>query len=324
MGSIKKTIITKLLILSAVSIFSAVSVFAGAWHFSAEPLFGFRYGTLGEYVYTPDTNGAYAKLSELDWEMKPLWYYGGKISFGWQGISVSGYAEGFIPAGTGSMYDSDWINLTDVKNDYSVSENHLNGTYSAGLLLGYEFTINRYLSIKPFLGYDYQDIYFSGQNGVGWYGDSQNISWDNEKAKHIDFTGYTLITYHSCEHITWTGFSILSSPVKFFSFSAAFSVSPYTYIEALDYHCYKRSNYFLDIMSSWFSVYKLETSAAYHFAQNFSLNLAVSWLFSSIIYGSDYQASSSSGPWTKALNIQGATSLNYCEASLALRYSFNF
>ena len=44
-----------------------------------EPLFGCQYGTLYEYVFANyRTNKSNRKLSQLDWEMKPIFYAGGK------------------------------------------------------------------------------------------------------------------------------------------------------------------------------------------------------------------------------------------------------
>jgi hypothetical protein len=303
------------------------SLNAADWSFSAEPLFGVRYGTVNEYVYTKNSSGDYQKLSELNWEMKPVFYYGGKVALEWKNLQLSGYGKGFIPMRCGNMHDSDWYAKSspypvDIKTDYSISDNYLTGTYSAGCLLGYKFSITNYLSIKPFIAYDYQDIYFSGKDGEGWYGDAQNIPWNDKNAVHIDFTGYTLITYHSYEYITWTGFSIFSYPSDRFSLDASFYISPYIYVQALDYHCY-RDIYFLDCISGWFSVYKIETSAAFNFTKNLSLLLSASWTFSTTIYGSDYTSASLSGAWYESEAL-GGTSLNYGEASLGIRYRYGF
>lgn len=310
-------------------ILSCTALHAADWSFSAEPLFGVQYGTVNEYVYKKNSSGDYQKLSELNWEMKPVLYYGGKFALEWKNLQLSGYGKGFIPMRCGNMYDSDWFYENfpypvDIKTDYSISENYLTGTYSAGCLLGYEFHINTYLSIKPFFAYDYQDYYFSAKNGEGWYGDSKHIPWDDENAVHIDFSGYTLITYQSWQYITWTGFTVFGYPSDRFSLDASFFVSPYMYIQALDYHCY-RGNYYLDCMSGWFSACKIETSAAFNFTKNISLHLSASWTFSAIIFGPDYSSSSSaSGSWAEAADAKGGTSLNYGEASLGVRFNPGF
>ncbi|MCK9170584.1 MAG: hypothetical protein M0P01_09240 [Treponema sp.] len=333
MRPLKKIISTKLLIFSAVSILSVVPVFAGDWNLSAEPLFGVRYGTLGEYVYTPDTNGDYAKLSELDWDMKPQWYYGGKISFGWRGISISGYAEGFIPAAAGSMYDSDWMNITitsdaDTKTNYSISENTLISSYKLGADASYTFYLDKYVSVQAIAAIDYMYTNMEARNGYGWYADNYTLgssvgySHDSDKAVYYPSGKLSGIDYTREDMFTWIGVTNIITPFRQFTGTLSFFISPYTYIQSLDHHYGKA--YYVDIMKGYCSAYKFETSGSYNFTKNILLQLSVSWLFSEIIKGDDYQASSSSGPWVKISNIISGADLNYCEASLALRYSFNF
>jgi hypothetical protein len=333
MAPLKKIISVKLLILSAVSFLSVFPVFAGDWNLSAEPLFGVRYGTLGEYVYTPDTNGDYAKLSELDWDMKPLWYYGGKISFGWRGVSISGYAEGFIPAGAGSMYDSDWQNITinsdaDTKTNYSISENTLISSYKLGADASYTFYLDKYVSVQAIAAVDYMYTNMEARNGYGWYADKDTLdssvgySYDSSNAVYYPSGNLLGIDYTREDMLTWIGITSIITPVRQFTVTLSFFVSPYTYIQSTDHHYGK--GYYIDIMSGFCTAYKFETSGAYNLTKNILLQLTVSWLFSGIIKGDDYFSTSQTGSWTKVSDIISGADLNCFETSLALRYSFNF
>jgi hypothetical protein len=333
MNRLKRTISVKLLILCAVSILSAVSVSAGDWHLSAEPLFGVRYGTLGEYVYTPDTNGDYAKLSELDWDMKPLWYYGGKISFGWRNISISGYAEGFIPAGAGTMYDSDWQNITinsdaDTKTNYSISKNTLISSYKLGADASYTFYLDKYVSVQAIAAIDYMYTNMEARNGYGWYADnhilgsSVGYSYDSGKAVYCPSGTLSGIDYTREDMLTWIGVTNIITPFRQFTGTLSFFVSPYTYIQSTDHHYGK--GYYIDIMSGFCSAYKFETSGTYNLTKNILLNLTVSWLFSNVIKGEDYFSTSQSGSWTKISDIISGADFNYGEVSLSLRYNMDF
>ena len=62
-----------------------------------EPLFGCQYGTLYEYVFANyGTSKSYRKLSQLDWEMKPIFYAGGKADILYKLFDFSFYGGGFF------------------------------------------------------------------------------------------------------------------------------------------------------------------------------------------------------------------------------------
>lgn len=336
MYELKTTLVKKLLILSAAFTFSAASASAGDWHFSAEPLFGVRYGTLGEYVYTPDTSGSYQKLSELDWDMKPVWYYGGKASFGWRGISLSGYAAGSIPGRTGSMYDSDWQNITingdaDTKTNYSISENTLTSSYKLGADVSYTFYLDKYVSVQAIAAVDYMYTKMEARNGYGWYADASTLgtsvgySYDSDNAIYFSSGELRGVDYTREDMLTWIGVTNIITPFRQFTGTLSFFVSPYAYIQSIDCHYGNGSNnYYIDIMSGFCSAYKFETAGAYNFTKNFSLRLTVSWIFSGIIKGEDYYSTSQSGPWTKVSDVRSGADFNYGEASISMRYNPSF
>lgn len=333
-----KAFTSRFLILSAVLIFSGISASAGDWHFSAEPLFGIRYGTLGEYVYEPDTNGDYQKLSELIWDIKPSWYYGGKVSFGWRGISISGYASGFVAGRTGSMYDSDWQNIqinsdADTKTNYSISENTLTSSYKLGADASYTFYLDKYVSVQAIAAIDYMYTTMEARNGYGWYADKKTLikngitattgyAYTNDNAVYYPSGMLLGIDYTRQDMLTWIGITNIITPVKQFTGTLSFFVSPYTYIQSLDHHY--GGYYYIDIMSGFCSAYRIETSGAYNFTKNLAMQLSVSWLFSNVIRGDDYASTSESGPWTEESDIRSGADLNYCEISLSVRYGLNF
>jgi hypothetical protein len=308
------------------------ALYAADWSFSAEPLFGVRYGTVNEYVYEKNSSGDYQKLSELDWDIKPVFIYGGKIALAWKSLQLSGYAAGAIPGNTGSMSDSDWQNITinddaDTKTNYSISENSLVSGYTFEGILSYSFPILKFFSAGPSAGISYTYYSTEARNGYGWYADKSTLkeavgkSYDSSDAVYYAKGSLLGIDYTREEMITWAGFTAVFKPVKQFTGTFSFIISPYTYIQSLDHHY--GGHYFIDIMDGWFSVYRLSASAAYNFTDSLSLLLNVSWCFSNILYGDDY-SSLSTDHWTEESESKSAASLNYGEASLGLRYSYGF
>mgnify|MGYP002508883939 CR=1 FL=1 len=90
-------------------------------------------------------NNEYKKLSHLNWQHLNNVYLGGNVTFSFWDFDLSVSAAGFIPKRSGTMDDSDWINLDSVKNIYSISENYLWRSAFAGVNLQYDFDILNWL-----------------------------------------------------------------------------------------------------------------------------------------------------------------------------------
>jgi hypothetical protein len=303
---------------------------AADWSFSAEPLFGVQYGTVNEYVYQKNSSGDYQKLSELNWEMKPVLYYGGKLTLEWKNLQLSGYGKGFIPMKCGNMYDSDWQNITinddaDTKTNYSISENTVTSSYKLGADVSYTFYLDKYVSVQAIAAVDYMYTKMEARNGYGWYADKWSLgtsigySYDSNNAIYIPSGKLLGIDYTREDMLTWIGITNIITPFRQLSTTLSFFVSPYAYIQSIDHHYGK--GYYIDIMSGFCSSYKFETTGMYNFTKHFSLRLAVSWIFSGIISGVNYYSTSQSGPWAEVSDVRSGADFNYVEASLSMCYS---
>jgi len=98
-------------------------------------------GEAREFVYYRDQ-----RLSELDWDMKPLRLYGAELSLLWdRGPAVTLGGSAALPGKTGSMQDYDWLNLlTDGSGDlthYSKSGADLAFAYTARAEIGWRFLL---------------------------------------------------------------------------------------------------------------------------------------------------------------------------------------
>ncbi|MDR1306938.1 MAG: omptin family outer membrane protease [Treponema sp.] len=145
-----------------------------AFSLSAGP--GMMYGTAYEIVYQDSASEDY--LSELRWELKPLWYLGLKASFGpgdilrrW-GISLELAVKAGLPMKTGTLEDRDWLTST-VPGSLTHFSSHDNKTRAAVLAdLDFAFSLpfkGRFF-FKPLLSLDYVFLSMEARNGYIQYG----------------------------------------------------------------------------------------------------------------------------------------------------------
>lgn len=271
------------------------------FHFSVEPVVSFRTGTIGEYVFLKNSSYSSNKLSELDWDMKPIFAVGIRANGGWKGIGVTGYVSGAVSSKCGTMADSDWLNVQyselsnyQYKTNYSESDNYVDSCINAGVQAGYTFNLPYHFSITPFAAFDFEHIAFTAKGGNAWYGTQSNstyyypyndashqytYNWDDDE-KVIGYERYT--------YIPWIG---LSAGYKFdfgLSLSASFQTAPYVYCESQDDH-YLTGNVYVDACSDNFCAFKYAFSASYRINRWNTVNLDISYFLLNTITGKSYQ-----------------------------------
>ena len=324
---VKLLIINFLLIVFAACFSTNAS--AKNWSISVSPILGLHIGKLGEYVFNKNADGEYKKLSQLNWEIKPIFHYGGQLAIAWKWLSLSAYGQGCIPMRCGNMDDSDWLNLNSVKNIYSIHENSLASSYSFGGTFAYTFRPQDTFALQFFCGIDYECIAMEARNGYGWYGEGWNTAavlekgaWDGngtkfyEKVAGIDYMRETVRTWLGC-----------GMEMKFInnrlSLTLSFSLSPYLYVQSLDHHYgNNKQHYNIDIIHGVLSAYKPRALVVFNFNKNFSIFLDASWIFSQIVQGKTYRALSVN-TWN-LLAAKGGASFNYADISLGGTYRFAF
>ncbi|MFA6937915.1 MAG: omptin family outer membrane protease [Treponema sp.] len=326
-----------LLICSAVLIFFNLALAAEEKTSSVtiEPFTSIKYGKLGEYVYDTDSNGDLQKLSYLEWEVKPLVLAGLNASAKTKNITIAyNFLSYGVPLSSGNMYDSDWMALTDMKTNYSISENTLNHFLQAGCNVNYTFKTNTIISITPGAGFDFSSISFSARNGYGWYGDyersttHENISWNSPYAKYYASGELMGIDYSRETFYTWLGFSANADFNKYFSLSFSAYISPYTFVSSIDKHFSNSTSTvytaYNDLMDCYFSYFKTSLASEVNFSKNFSLCLNVNCLIGESAIGitySKYVTPTYEG--TKSLLSSKSKSDTFeLEASLSCRIRF--
>jgi len=141
---------------------------------SAWTSFGALLGQLEEIVYPP--SGYHAeKLSQLLWDVKPVFYYGLSLDFSriqpldkWGGFATLSLRNG-IPGKSGEMEDRDWVSKeNDSLTHLSVHDNYTNELFLFDASAGFSFPIRKIL-LKPYVTMSYMRFSFTGQHGHGTY-----------------------------------------------------------------------------------------------------------------------------------------------------------
>ena len=315
--------IIKLLIIIFLFVRITYDIAAKDWSVSVTPLFSVEYGTIGEYVYKKDAAGDYKKISELNWDIKPALYFGGAVGVSWKAFAISGFARGAVPMLSGDMEDSDWKTLTDLKTTYSVHKNTVASSYAFGGQISFAFQIADTFAIRPIIGLDYTYIALEARNGRAWEGYNKlthtGIAWNDPAAIPYVPLG---IDYMREELHTWLGISLDTVFNNKLTLAFSFTLSPYTYIQALDHHYGDSDTYFADILHGWFSAYRFGVETAYAFNKNISFKLALSWTLMRPVQGATYDANRPTGPWHGSDSAQGGASCSAGEIAIGCTYRF--
>jgi len=153
--------------------------------------FGVFLGQAEEIVYPPSEYKA-KKLSQLLWDIKPVFYYGLSLDFSraqplekWGFFTTLSLRNG-IPGKSGKMEDRDWTSTeNDALTHYSVHDNKTNTLFMLDVSAGLSFPIHQFL-LKPSITFSYMYFSFTGQYGHGTYpqGDVSFADWE----KVINYT----------------------------------------------------------------------------------------------------------------------------------------
>jgi outer membrane protease len=215
--------------------------------FSLAPQFGFVYGQAMEYVYPLPGETKNELLSELAWDMKPVFYFGVQAEFGridmmsGPGFFASLSFKAGIPADSGVMEDRDWFSSENTGlTRFSSHTNRTNAFFLLDAAAGVSFPVKSFLYIKPFASFSWMHFSFTGRDGYGIYND-----WE---PKEQDFTGIKGISYQQDWLQIAAGFSAGTNIFYPFTFDISFQITPLTYCAATDNH-HLRNTIFRDFTS---------------------------------------------------------------------------
>ncbi|QTQ15255.1 omptin family outer membrane protease [Treponema parvum] len=297
------------------------------WTWSAEASLGFIYGRMGEYAYYD--KGSSDKLSYLEWDMKPLWFYGVDLEAASEKFSFLVNLKGFVPASCGYMQDSDWLQdyqwgtgNRSVKTNYSEHDNFLTSGFSSFGEISYKFCPSEKIFVFPLFAIEYQDMYFSGRDGTAWYGKDNFYPYNAGGGYSTiqDFFG-KVIDYERRDVYVWLGCRASWVFSDKWNFSVSGYVAPYVYMWSRDSH-FLRSIYFVDIGYDRFCAGKLKIAANYSLKKKVSLKLEAGCLMTEEIHTSKAFQSSEKDNGYYEVDAEDGFSSEYFEYSVAVKFLF--
>jgi outer membrane protease len=199
-----------------------------------EQQLGFVNGQALEIVYSlPEA--ASELLSELTWDMKPVFYLGLKVDIELidimrrPGIFSSLSFKAGIPEDTGVLENRDWMfRNSDAMTHFSSHTNRTNRFIMADAVIGASIPVASFMYIKPFISGIWMNFWFTGRDGHGEY------PWGNEV-----FSG-DVIHYEQNWYLAAAGISLGTRLLFPFTFDFSFQISPFAFCDAFDEHIERR------------------------------------------------------------------------------------
>jgi outer membrane protease len=212
----------------------------GNYGFSISPQAGFIYGQALEYVYPLQGETKAEFLSELRWDMKPVYYLGLQFDFGKINVMSSpGFFSSLafkagIPHDSGVLEDRDW--LLPSSDELTHFSSHTNKTlqfFSLDVSIGVSLPVKSYFYISPFISSSWMRFAFTGRDGYKKY--------PNEP--EIRITG-DVISYVQDWLLFSPGVSVGTKLLYPFSIDLSFKASVFTYCADTDEHYKMETTYF--------------------------------------------------------------------------------
>ena len=281
------------------------------FHFSIEPRISLSYGELNELLYSSDGN----LVSQLDWEQKPLFYYGLEADITLKNFRIITLFESSLPVGTSYMYDYDDFDGNGTFDKLSKHPIDRTINFNTELTFSYNLQLSSAFTIIPLLHFQYLFNKFEADKGLILFG--QRTQGKTVYANKIDYLRHSFFIF--------SGISLKISPLKKSFFTVDFLISPWGYQYAIDYHHgsgkdprYPFSTY--DYIYSYFSKFKFNVSANCIINSFFSIQVFTSFLFGSADNGYFYTDYESDELYLSSQ--KSGAKINYIKTGLSLRFNF--
>ena len=253
--------------------------------FSTSANFGMLYGHAEEIVF-PYAEHKAEKLSQLLWDIKPVFYYGLSLNFSridpldkW-GFFADISLKNAILSRCGRMEDRDWMSTeNNLLTHYSAHDNVINNLFLTDIYTGASFPIKGFLLIKPHINISLMHLAFSAQYGYGLYAeDHKDGTYGpfSEAVRHSWEDWDKVVNYTQRWFSFGTGFSFGYYFLDHFSAELSFRINPLVLCNDLDEHLttnkssgqyssfrdYMRGGIFIEpgAQLSWFITKRLELS----------------------------------------------------------------
>lgn len=250
---------------------------------------GFLYGVSKELVYTEP--GSDTLLSELDWAMEPLFYWGLRVELRPARARASGFVarlalrSGFAGY-AGTMTDTDWMNGDGTKTHFSAHDSYVEQAFLADLRAGWTFPLGRTLQLLPYAGVGYMHFRWTARDGYLQYagynsGTGQYNEWSSSLPK-TDLYG-TGIGYEQLWFLPYLGAELAWTATERWTLAGSLSAAPWAVCADQDDH-YLRGLQFTETTSGGFAL-EPRLEATLKLSDRTSLSLAGSYRFATGLRG---------------------------------------
>jgi outer membrane protease len=307
-----------------------ISLFGKPYEFTLSGGPGFMYGTSYEIVYKNSVSNRY--MSELQWNIKPLLFFGLDIDFGpqeplehWGFFAGLGIKAG-LPMVTGIIEDRDWLEPTTVPGSltlFSSHENHTKAAFLANLNTGLSLPVQKFM-FKFYLNFDY--MYFSWEARDGYTQYDKNIRakgdntpyvpWDSGFQKNYANALGLGISYVQHWFLFSTGIGG-KLPLGRFTLSADVFLGIPVCIGIDDHH--KRRIRFTDYLYRGLLI-KPQLGVSFAISDHFDIGLSAAYWYIGETRGDTYQQNQGGGGYWAKVREPGGASFKAFEGMLALTY----
>jgi outer membrane protease len=295
--------------------------------FAVAPLFGMLYGQSEEIVYPFNTRADY--LSQLTWDMKPLFYYGAQLDMTyhnpvreWGTFAALAFRAG-IPGETGRMEDRDWQSIENsALTNFSSHINQTTGFFWIEGGAGFCFpALSRY-QFRASLNASYMYFAFAGQDGYATYArakqpDGGTYYSISDSPSSYTFSG-NVINYRQHWVIVAPALAASARFLTHFSGELSFKISPLIFCTDEDEHLATQT-VFRDY-TRWGLFLEPGAKLAFSPIERFELALELAYRFITESRGETYQAPMGTENFTAS--GEGGTGLSLLDAGLKFKIRF--
>jgi outer membrane protease len=240
---------------------------------------GFLYGCGEELVYKYPGGDAY--LSQLLWDMKPLFYLGTALDFSRiNPLEKPGFLGGLslkfgFPGKTGFVEDRDWQTRHDELTNYSRSDSYTNGAFLLDFLAGLSLPVQKFGVLKFYWTFSWMSFQWTGRDGYVQYSPDENTPLDGG-AEKIPLYGASVV-YLQNWILTGPGLAVNIPFLRHFRADIRFHMSPFVFCGARDDHVLRDLEFVDDL--PWGLYLEPAGDFVFSFQDRFELSLSVSFRY---------------------------------------------
>jgi outer membrane protease len=248
----------------------------GAYTFSISSSFGIKYGQAEEIVFSDAVSDT--KLSQLLWDMKPLFYWGAAFDFSQRfpmdsfGFFANAALQTALPGKTGVMEDRDWLAPGNGLSNFSSHENYTEEALFFDFTAGASIPVASWARVQIFAGISYMGLKWTAREGYLQYAAKSGNTYGYWNASLPKIAVYGPVIAYKQDWLIFTPGIALRAPL-FDNFNAGliFKIGPVIFCEDLDDHFERR----LEFSESMYGGLMLEPRGEFSFLLNENINFSL-------------------------------------------------